>query len=264
MENYYSLLGVNPSASFYEIKRAFREKAKRLHPDVASAAGIDASGAAAQIRLLIAAYEVLSNADRRYSYDCQYTRLDQKKEFDYRSFLVGRADDPASQARLVLFDLFHEREEAALNTWRSQGGLSFSMKPYLDRGDWMDGLYVLAEELHKRECYYEAFILLAELVKEERLLPYFKHFTVDVEVFLKELVRLKLKPSVDQKTWVACMETMLELGFPARDEARWLRSIAETLFALGETAEAQEVFRKALLRDPCLPNTKRLRKKLAV
>jgi curved DNA-binding protein CbpA len=255
MDNYYGLLGISQNASYQEIKRAFREKAKRLHPDIAGNAAVN------EMQRLISAYEVLSNRERRSEYDRAFIRS-KKKEFDYRMFLSEQRDDPASQAKLVLFELFNNHEEAALALWHAQGGLTFSMKQYLDRGDWMDGAYVLAEELEKQQYYYEAFILLAELLREERRLPYFKHFSVDLETFLKELVYRHLASLVDEENWGLCLETLLDLEFPPHDEARWLRSLAESLFIFGKLAEARAVFHQALSLDPDLPNIKRLQKRL--
>jgi tetratricopeptide (TPR) repeat protein len=258
MENYYSLLGVGRNVSSAEIKKAFREKAKQIHPDIAGKA------AEAAMRKLLYAYEVLSDRDRRFEYDRAYSRFIKKVNFDYRSWLRDRADDPVSQAKLVFFELLHLQEEAALELWRKNGGIHFPLEKYLDREDWLDCLYILAEELDKRGQSYEAFRLLAVLVREERRLPYFRHFMDDIEMFLKELVRLRLRAQVDDETWVDCLETLLELGFSPRDEARWLRALAEALVRLGETAAAGAIFREALKRDPGLPNAARLRRKLNI
>jgi curved DNA-binding protein CbpA len=249
---------VERTSSPADIKKAFREKAKQLHPDIAGQA------AEAAMRKLLTAYEVLSNRDRRFEYDRAYSRFVKKVDFDYRVWLQERADDPASQAKLVFFELLHLEEDAALEIWQKNGGLFFAMEKYLDREDWMDCLYILAEELDKRQRSYEAFRLLIRLVEEERRFPYFRHFMDDIEIFLKEMVRLRLKAQVDEETWVDCLETLLELGFSPRDEARWLRSMAETLLRLGEAAAAQGIIREALRRDPALPNTARLRRKLNV
>jgi curved DNA-binding protein CbpA len=257
VEDYYNILGIHPNASFKDIKKAFHEKAKHIHPDIAG-------NTTNEMRLLITAYETLSNNERRYEYDRSSSRFTKKRDFDYRAFLEKRADDPHSQAKLILFELFHNAEESALTIWRRNGGLDFKMNQYLERGDWMDGTYVLAEELEKRRYYYEAFVILTELVKEERRFPYFKHFAVDLETFLKEMVRLHLKPSVDEETWVVCMRTLLELGFSVKEEVRWMRSMAESLFSLGSVDEARSVFHKALSLDPSLQSAKRLRKKLMV
>ncbi|MDR1398440.1 MAG: DnaJ domain-containing protein [Treponema sp.] len=257
MENYYRLLGVNETSSPREIKKAFRERAKQLHPDIVG------NAAAGEMRRLLAAYEVLSNPDRRHEYDRAFNRIFKKGNFDYRAFLQEH-DDPASQAKLVLFNLMHIEEERALEIWRKQGGLGFPLYKYLDQEDWMDCSFLLAEELEKRQCYYEAFMLLVDIVREERRRPYFRHFIIEVEAILKDLVRLRLKLSLDDKTYILCMESLIDLGFSSHDEARWLRSIAESLVKLGELKSAQGVFREALRRDPHLSNTARLRRKLQV
>jgi tetratricopeptide (TPR) repeat protein len=258
LTNHYRVLSVRESASTQEIKRAFRDKAKRLHPDIA---GKDAEE---EMRKLLTAYEVLSDRDRRYEYDRAYSRFIKKVDFDYRTWLRDRSGDPSSQARLVFFELLHREGDAALAVWDRSGGLDFPLEHYLDREDWMDCLYLLAEELDRRGRCYEAFELLAVLVQEERRRPYFKHFMGDVENFLKELVRLRLRAGVGDELWIDCMETLLELGFSPRDEARWLRSMAETFLKMGNEAAARSLIRDALRRDPGLPNTGRLREKLRV
>ncbi|MDR0410593.1 MAG: J domain-containing protein [Treponema sp.] len=258
MENYYELLGVKTDASCVDIKRAFRDKAKRFHPDVAGAARDG------EMRRLIRAYKILSDSQKRLEYD-RTIRFPKKSEFDYRTFLQSRRDDPKSQAKLMILDLFHEREESALALWRGQGGLDFPLKRYLDREDWMDGCYILAEELVKRACYYEAFVVLADIMQEERREPYFRHFSIDVEAFLKDLVKPKLRRTVNDETWVFCMKTLLALGgFPAKTEARWLCSMSEALCGLHKHEEARAVFYRALDVYPRLTSIKRLKKKLGI
>ena len=266
MLGYYDLLEIRQDASTQEIKKAFREKAKQLHPDIAG------ENAAEEMRKLLAAYETLSDGNRRFEYDRVYARFvgrypgkyGRKRDFDYRSFLREARDNPESQAKLVFFELLHLEEEAALSIWKEQGGLEFHMEKYLDREDWMDCTFILAEELAKHDQYYEAFVLLVKLVQEERQLPYFKHFMEEVETFLKELVRLHLRRAVDAETYVECMETLLDLGFSSQYEGYILRSIAETLVHLGEIDSAAKIFKEALKRYPALPNTVRLRRKLRV
>jgi len=258
MNNYYELLEIDRNASTEEIKKAFRELAKHLHPDIAGEKG------AAEMRKLLVAYQTLSDRNRRFEYDRAYDRFTGKNRFDYRTFLRERYDDPESQAKLIFFELLHLEEEEALSIWQKWGGLEFALEKYLDREDWMDCTYILAEELDKRGLYYEAFVLLVNLVQEERRRPYFRHFMEELESFLSKVVRLRLRSAVEPETYVECLEAMLSLGFSPRDEARWLRSIAETLLLLGELGGAEKAFREALKRDSALPSTKKLRKKLKV
>ncbi|MDR2596924.1 MAG: J domain-containing protein [Treponema sp.] len=222
MNNHYELLGINQSASPSEIKKAFREKAKQLHPDIAGSERAEA------MRKLIGAYEVLSNHERRFEYDKAYSRFIKKCGFDYRKWL-SEQEDPSCQAKLIFFELLHLEEERAIEIWRKNGGLDFQMEKHIDREDWMDCSFILAEELDKRGCSFEAFKLLAVILAEERRKPYFKLFTVEIENFIKLLVKSRLKSELDRETWIDCLKTMMELGFSARDEKRFMKSINDAV-----------------------------------
>lgn len=64
MADHYDVLGVSRDASIDEIKKAYRKKARQLHPDVNP--GAEASE---QFKLVTHAYDVLSNEDARRKYD---------------------------------------------------------------------------------------------------------------------------------------------------------------------------------------------------
>ena len=140
MNNHYDLLGINQKATDAEIKRAFREKAKQLHPDITGSAQAEA------MRKLINAYEILSKKERRFEYDKIYSRFIKKCGFNYRTWL-NEQDDPVSQAKLIFYELLHLEEDRAITIWRKNGGLGFCLEKYMDREDWMDCQYILAEEI---------------------------------------------------------------------------------------------------------------------
>lgn len=258
MENYYDILGVSTEATTAEIKKAFRERAKRVHPDIAG------GSTETEMRRLLTAYETLQEAERRREYDRAYFRFVKKVDFDYRSFLKESPEDPESQAKLVFFDLLHLEEDEAISVWRRMGGLDFRMDAVLEREDWMDCTFILAEELDKRGYSYEAFKLLAELVHEEKRRAYFKHFMPEVDALIKEIIRVRLPQSVPDDVFVECLEDALDLGYARREEARWLKAMAEALERRGDRRGASEALHAALKRDSGLPGVVQLKRKLGM
>jgi DnaJ-class molecular chaperone len=65
MRDYYDVLGVSPDAGAAEIKRAYRQLARRYHPDIS---GEDRAGTFLEVSR---AYEVLRDPERRRSYDAR-------------------------------------------------------------------------------------------------------------------------------------------------------------------------------------------------
>lgn len=86
---HYATIGVSPDASPAEIKRTFRQKAARLHPDKKS------GDADAMVKLNLA-YRVLSDPDKRQRYD--QTGEDTERPLDaHARGLVMRAFSDALQ-----------------------------------------------------------------------------------------------------------------------------------------------------------------------
>ncbi|MDR3301185.1 MAG: DnaJ domain-containing protein [Spirochaetaceae bacterium] len=258
MENYYHVLGIKESASIAEIKRAFREKAKQIHPDLARSAD------AGEMRRLLNAYEVLSNRERRFEYDRIYRYTQKPKSWDYHTYLKEHSDEPECQAKRIFFELLHFEEESAIKVWNDAGGINFQLRKFLDREDWMDCAFLLAEELAKQNYAYESFLILISLLIEEHKKPYFRHFTLDVELLLKEIVRLSLRRVVDDKTWIACLRSLLQFGFSAKEEAAWLKSLSETLYKTGDKPGAREAYEQAKIRDSKIKLSKKVSAGLGV
>ncbi len=78
--DYYDVLGVARGASPEEIKKAYRQKAKELHPDRNS----NNPNAEAQFKEANEAYEVLKDADKKAAYD----------RFGHAAFDGGMAGGP--------------------------------------------------------------------------------------------------------------------------------------------------------------------------
>src|SRR5712692_3738709 len=63
LDNYYAILGVPIDADINTIKRAYRQLARRYHPDLAG------PGGAVQMKRINRAYDLLSEPEKRLNYD---------------------------------------------------------------------------------------------------------------------------------------------------------------------------------------------------
>lgn len=222
--NYYQILGVEAESSSEEIKRAFRKKAKEIHPDVTAGAG----NTLEQMQLLVRAYEVLGNPSRREEYDRVHGVRAEKYHFDYREFLRSRTDDPQSQSKLIFFDLLHQHEDDAVKLYEYLCNTNdFDLSGNLDREDFMDCAFLLAEEFEERAQYLKSFDLLVTIVEYEREKPYFRHFIAEVNDRLRRLVTSRFPGNVQEADVVACLERLVELELSRKETAYYLTKIAE-------------------------------------
>lgn len=65
--NYYEVLGVPETTGDEQIKQAYRKQAKKYHPDL----NPDNPAAEAKFKVLVEAYETLSDTEKRKAYDAK-------------------------------------------------------------------------------------------------------------------------------------------------------------------------------------------------
>ena len=113
-EDFYEVLQISPNAEAETIHRVYKLLAARLHPDNPETGDLDAFLA------LNRAYEVLSDAPSRESYDVDYAaqRSQPLKEFDSREFSIG-VDGESNRRLGILFLLYRQRRSDPENSGMS-------------------------------------------------------------------------------------------------------------------------------------------------
>jgi curved DNA-binding protein CbpA len=271
VETYYDILGIAPEASPREVKSAFRRQAKRQHPDLRggkgsrpSAAGARAADAA--MRAILEAYRILTDPEKRRSYDRSLRRrAAEEGGFDYRSFLKARSADAESQAKLVVFDLLHELEDEAIEVYeKSKSFDDFRLERYLERGEAMDAEFCLAEEYEKRERWLKAYSIYKRIIAMEIERPCFRYFFEVVALRFRNLVLLKLQRVLDDEDYLDALEEAAGLGLPRRDAAQILRKKGEVQLRLHDPLAAVDSLKRAADLEPRLAGLSALRRKAGI
>lgn len=240
MKDYYKILGVSRTATIAEIRRAYRRKAKILHPDIT---GEDSKA----FRELVAAYEVLSDIKSRGLFDesvlfkqSNFHHEKNFESFDYRKWLLERTDDE-SRAKLIFFDLLHNNEDEAVTEFKRMNmeRVGFRLSRWFTREDFMDYGFILAEELVLRQEYYDAVILLDQIIRMEFSFEYFKLFFPEVKSLARHILRNNIEGAVNDELAIDAWERALELRFGKNDDAFFLLKIADSYERIGDFQTAK-------------------------
>ncbi len=242
MRDCYEVLGVPRTASAAEIRRAYRKKAKLLHPDVTHSQ--EDAGA---FRELVQAYETLTDARSRGIFDdsaafrtetWHYKKRTVKK-FDYREWLLARSDDE-SRAKLIFFDLMHHREDDAVNEYKRMNmtHVDFKMYKWFIREDFMDYGFILAEELVLRREFYDAVLLLCQVIQMNYEYDYFRLFFPEVLDFMRHILRHNIEGNVNDELAIDAWERALELRLGKSDDIFMLNKMAGAYDRIGDSYTA--------------------------
>jgi curved DNA-binding protein CbpA len=133
--NHYAALGLDRNCTLAQIRAAYRVLAKQHHPDLNQSSDT----ATARTRTLNAAYEILSDPDRRAAYDREFAapkispaknrevkiqrNLSQDVPLPLEDFLRGarrevRINDPANPNGAEIYRIGHSAGDAARHAFR--------------------------------------------------------------------------------------------------------------------------------------------------
>ena len=246
MKDFYKILGVRPNATLAEIKRAYREKAKLLHPDLSGDPTLrDAFSEVAQ------AYRVLSDARQRSIFDESFfikikRSYKSADTFNYYEWLSARQDEE-SRAKLIFYTLMHQKEDEAVAEFKrmQMNHADFSLKKWFTREDFMDYGYILAEELVIRGEYYDAMILLEQIIQMEYSYQYFYIFFPEVIDFTVNILKHNIDCVISDELALDVYERALDLNLGRKNDAFFLRKMSDEYRRLGDLSTAEICLREA-------------------
>ncbi|MFQ5864600.1 MAG: DnaJ domain-containing protein [bacterium] len=118
MKDFYSTLGISRKSDLTQIKKAFREKAKQVHPD-AVIAEEDKSQAAEQFIVVKTAYDILSDPTKRAEYDEKLRRQEELERI--RAEMRGRISRDMSSVLVefqTIIETIYEYHEETIRRYR--------------------------------------------------------------------------------------------------------------------------------------------------
>ena len=258
VKDYYAILQLPRDAASGLVRKAYRQLAKEYHPDLN-----DGENPEERFILLREAYEILIDEGTRAEYDKAYDVFFGKTEFNYREFLKSRMWDKESQAKLICYDLLHDLESEALSVYEEAfSGEVEEIRAHLEREDFMDYTFIIAEEYLNRGMPIKAFQILRTIAIEEERKPYFKHFYPEVLMLLLRIARSPIEEDEDEAVRVSLMKELLELNYPHKDRGRILKAIAEVYLKRSDLYMAADFFRRAEEVYPKLPGMGKLKRRV--
>ncbi len=246
MKDFYKILGVRPNATLSEIKRAYREKAKLLHPDLTG----DTSRRD-EFNEVVQAYRVLSDMRQRSIFDESFfikikRSYKNADSFNYYDWLKAREDEE-SRAKLIFYTLMHQKEDEAVAEFKRMqtNHADFSLKKWFTREDFMDYGYILAEELVIRGEYYDAIILLEQIIQMEYSYHYFYIFFPEVIEFTLNILKRNIDGVISDELALDVYERALDLNLGVKNDAFFLRKMSEEYKRLGDLSTSEICLKEA-------------------
>jgi curved DNA-binding protein CbpA len=260
--NYYCILGIDINASDSDIKKAFRNLAKKFHPDKNPG---DEQTAEQKFKQIISAYQVLIDRDKRHKYDLTLKKLYKEAELKRRSrFTKKTQNDEKTLCQMILVELLRPDKQKALQLYESlvEKISNFRLDKYMSDADTRDCEFLLAEAYHQMGRLSQAEFLYSRLLEKEKKKAYFYHFAQEIRVLLKSIYVQNINKSEKSTDVLSNLQKILAMKFSAYETAWVYKKAAEAYYRLNNIENAINSLKCAFEINPELPGAKKISRKL--
>lgn len=264
MVNYYDVLQVTQEASSEEIKRSFRNLAKKYHPDKNRC---NQTWAEEKIKLIIKAYNTLIDSAMRKDYDALLKNIFYAPDNgeNNNKYPGKEGGELGSQAKIILYDLLNGNGERAIENFENikRSVSDFTFYNYLAHRDCLDCMFLLAEEyerLGKFKIALNFYESVYRLGKNDT--DTYGFFSDETRNRIKKIYCKNLVKSASTQEAIEYYKIVLRMDIDNNERAFIYKKMAECHFKLGDYHNAAAHLNLALSLKPTLKGIYRIQTKL--
>lgn len=264
MLNYYVILQVKQNATNEEIKKSFRNLAKKYHPDKNRT---NQAWAEEKIKLILKAYKTLTDAILRQRYDINLENYIEKPNDNHPAQSKSKQQCIYDQIKSILNDLVHDNSKRAIEMFEKLNSdiKNFELHKFLTGRDYLDCAFLLGEEYEKSGKYNQALMFyknIYELEKDKKKDINHNFFFDETKNRIKTIYCKKLMKSATNKQSIEYYQKVLKLHINNNERAHIYKKISECYFELGDYQCAVANLNVALNIKPSLKGINRIQTKL--
>ncbi len=247
--DYYDVLQVPAKASTDEIRISFKKLVLEFHPDKNPQRR---DWSERRIRELIEAYDVLGDEEKRQAFDRRRRLSAKAKVGKVTEPFYYRKTGPGSRALKILHLLLNNNAGEAstlLTEMEEEHGSDFLLE-YLEKRDYLDCLFLLAEYHVAQKNYLEAVERLNAFYQLERSTKFRRHYFSEVLRLLKDLYLRKLPRVLSPHRALPYLKEATHLQLSAQENLLRLRKVAECQARVGDRRGARQTLSQIQNLDP--------------
>ncbi len=274
--DYYQILEVGRDATAQEIKRAYRNLAKRYHPDKNPER---TAFAEKMFREVCSAYNTLQDKKRKSDYD-RTLRTIERQQRSHEVYLdrLNRLNQTYAKLELLLQALLHHNYETGVSMYEQlqhhsqKIGKELRIDDFLSYEESRDCEFLVAEAyqklgfsngdpssvLDRYRKIEQAMLIYESLLSAEAKRPCFRHFIREVKDRLKFIYLYHFSVEGYDQTHPIPLTKIRELKLSKRETAWMYKKIAEFYVEIERFPEARTVLKMAFELQPRLTGAKKI------